>query len=888
MPDTTPYEAHKLESYWRRYWREEGLFAAKDLEDEKQKFYCLVMFPYPSGKLHVGHGRNYIMGDVVARYKLMKGYNVMSPMGWDAFGLPAENAAIKNGVHPAKSVARNIKTMKRQIMSLGVEYDWNREINTSRPEYYKWTQWIFLKLYRAGLAYRTDSPVNWCPDCQTGLANEEVKDNLCERCDTPVVEKDLPQWFFRITDYAERLLKDIETLDHWPGRVKKMQQEWIGRSEGALINFSLAGEEDKTISCFTTRPDTLWGVTYMCMAPEHPDLPGIVRGGEEEESVLDFIAETGRQDILSRTSDEVDKRGVFTGHYVINPVNGEKVPLWVANYVVMEYGTGAVMAVPAHDQRDFEFAENYGLPVKVVIQPKDEKLSSEPIERAFEGHGTMCESGPFSGTPSVEGVHKVTEYLEENTWGESDVSYRLRDWLVSRQRYWGAPIPIVYCPDCGVVPVPEDSLPVELPADVDFSPSGESPLAGVEEFVNTTCPECGADARRETDTIAQWLCSCWYFLRFADPSARDVPFRRELVDYWLPVDQYIGGIEHAVLHLLYSRFIVKVLHDEGFLGFAEPFKALFTQGMILKNSYLCNYCFRFVTDDSAVNEPCRCHTESGPHTRIKEGVDVTPKLEKMSKSKGNVVGFDEVIEQYGADTLRMYTLAIGPPEKDAEWQEGGLIGYHRFLNRLWSMVVSYEKHYERVPAGAVNPQNLDAEALRVYRRMHQVIRKVTEDIEESWHFNTAIASVMELFNELGALSLPEPLLQPEAELKASATFNMFRCCIGNMLRLLAPFVPHICEELWVRLGNSPSIFAHGWPEYDEEAAMEETVEMPVQIDGKVRGHITVERDAAEETVRSAALSSEAVQKHISQGGIRKVVIVPNKIVNIVPEQNRAK
>ncbi len=880
MPEFIPYEPQKLEKYWRKFWRDTEIFAAKDLDSEKDKFYCLVMFPYPSGKLHVGHGRNYIMGDVVARYKIMKGYNVLAPMGWDAFGLPAENAAIKTGTHPAVSVERNIKTMKHQIMSLGVEYDWNREINTSRPEYYKWTQWIFLQLYKAGLAYRDDAPVNWCPDCQTGLANEEVSNNFCDRCDTPVMEKDLPQWFFRITDYAEKLLQDIDTLEKWPERVKKMQKEWIGRSEGAMIDFQLTGE-DKKISCFTTRPDTLWGATYMCLAPEHPDLPDIVSGSEEEEAVMDFVAETSEQNILSRTSEETEKLGVFTGRFVVNPVNGEKLPLWVANYVVMEYGTGAVMAVPAHDQRDFEFAKKYDLPIKVVIQPEDEELSATEMEEAFEGYGTMCDSGQFNGTHSQEGIHKVTEHLEKNDLGEADVSYRLRDWLISRQRYWGAPIPIVHCPDCGTVPVPEDSLPVELPEEVDFTPQGESPLADNEDFVNTTCPTCGGKAERETDTIAQWLCSCWYFLRFADPSAEDVPFHRKLVDYWLPVNQYIGGVEHAVLHLLYSRFIVKVLHDQGHLGFSEPFKALFTQGMILKNSYLCNRCFKFVTDDPSVHDPCKCHFDHGPHTRIKDGMEVTPKLEKMSKSKGNVVGFDEVIEQYGADTLRMYTLAISPPEKDAEWQEGGLIGYHRFLNRLWEKVVSFEKYYERLPQATVNPEALDAEAKKVYRRTHRTIRKVTEDIEGSWHFNTAIAAVMELFNEIQDLDLPSPLSHFGEDEEKARLFNLFRWSTEKMLRLMAPFVPHICEELWSRMGHSPSILNHGWPEYDEDAAREETVEIPIQISGKVRAKLTIERDAPEETVRKAALNDEKVQHYTAGDEVKKVIVVPNRIVNIV-------
>lgn len=875
----TPYEPRKIEKDWQDFWEEESFFAAKDGDTERQKFYCLVMFPYPSGALHVGHGRNYIMGDVVARYKMMRGHNVLAPMGWDAFGLPAENAAIKNGIHPAESVKKNIKKMKRQINSLGVEYDWNREINTSEPEYYKWTQWVFLKLYETGLAYRADAPVNWCPSCQTGLANEEVVNGRCERCDAEVTEKDLPQWFFRITDYAEPLLEELDGLDNWPDPVKRMQAEWIGRSEGALIGFELEGS-DRTISCFTTRPDTLWGVTYMCLAPEYPGLMDMVAGTDREEEVLEFVTEARAQGVLARTADEVDKQGVFTGKYAINPVTGEKVPVWVSNYVVMEYGTGAIMAVPAHDQRDFEFARKYDIPVKVVIEPEDENLSPDSMTEAYEGHGRMVNSGPFDGTPSQDGIHEVTQYLEEQGCGETEVSYRLRDWLISRQRYWGAPIPVIHCPECGTMPVPEDDLPVELPDEVDFTPSGESPLASVEEFVNTTCPRCGGAAERETDTIAQWLCSCWYFLRFASPHRDDVPFERGLVDYWLPVDQYIGGVEHAVLHLLYSRFIVKVLNDAGYVGFREPFKALFTQGMILKNSYICDRCYRFVTDDPSVGEPCRCKFDVGVHTRIREGIEVTPRLEKMSKSRGNVVSFDEVIEQYGADTLRMYTLAIGPPEKDAEWQEGGIVGYHRFLNRFWDRVLRYEKDYERVSRGELDLEEMSEDEAQVFRLTHATIKKVTRDIEESWHFNTAIAAVMELFNEVQELDLLPGYAEVEDgdELRK---FNVFRFAVEKIVLLLSPFVPHICEEVWTRMGHSPGVLRCDWPEWNDEAAKFETVEMPVQVNGKLRGRLTVERDADEAAVKERAMELEDVQKHISGSEVKKVIVVPNRIVNIV-------
>ncbi len=875
MPQT--YEPKEIERRWQHYWRSTQQFRAIDGAD-RPKFYCLVMFPYPSGTLHVGHGRNYIIGDVVARYKMMRGYNVLAPMGWDAFGLPSENAAIRSGIHPRESVRRSIETMKRQIESLGVEYDWEREINTSEPSYYKWTQWVFLKLYEAGLAYRRDAPVNWCPDCQTGLANEEVINGRCERCDAQVEQKELPQWFFKITDYAEPLLEDLKLLERWPERVRRMQEQWIGRSEGVLINFPLDGS-DEVIPCFTTRPDTLWGVTYMCLAPEYPGVADLVAGTEQEQEVLGFVARAKRQSFAERSGEAAQKEGIFTGRHVINPVNGEKVPLWVANYVVMQYGTGAVMAVPAHDQRDFEFAKAYDLPIKVVIQP-EEQLSPESMTEAFESEGIMVESGPFDGIPSAEGIRKVTRHLEEHGVGRGEVSYRLRDWLISRQRYWGAPIPIVHCPDCGTVPVPENQLPVRLPEDVDFTPRGESPLAAVKEFVNTTCPRCGTQAERETDTIAQWLCSCWYFLRYASPRRDDVPFDRKLVDYWLPVDQYIGGVEHAVLHLLYSRFVVKVLHEGGHVGFSEPFGALFTQGMICKNSYICDRCHHIVTDDPTVREPCRCDVGAGLKGRLEKRIEFAPRLEKMSKSKGNVVSFDEVIEQYGADTLRMYTLAIGPPEKDAEWQEGGIVGYHRFLNRLWDKVLAHQEDYVRVQRRPIRPEDLEGRDRRIFRLTHATIRKVTQDIEERWHFNTAIAAVMELFNELAGMVLPESCAGSETEGERQS-FGVFRFGLETVVLLLSPFVPHICEELWTRLGNPPGMLKQSWPEWEEEVARAEQVELPVQVNGKLRGRLVVERDADEVAVRRQALALEGVQRHTEGRQIVKTLVVPNRIVSIV-------
>ncbi|MBM4085904.1 MAG: leucine--tRNA ligase, partial [Planctomycetes bacterium] len=682
---TRDYNFKDIEPKWQRYWEEAGSFRASD-ESLKPKFYCLVMFPYPSGTLHVGHGRNYIIGDVVARYKMMKGFNVLTPMGWDAFGLPAENAAIKNNAHPALWTRQNIAAMKAQIRTWGVGYDWEREVASCDPEYYKWTQWVFLKLYERGLAYKRLAPVNWCPSCNTALANEEVVDTGCERCGTVVDKRDLEQWFFKITDYAQPLLDDLSLLGEWPERVRVMQANWIGRSEGARIDFKLA-HTGEPLPCFTTRPDTLWGVTFMSLAPEHPIVPALVKGTEHEQKVLDFVAKCRKQKAIDRAAEGAEKEGVFTGRHVINPVNGDKAPLWVANYALMEYGTGAVMAVPAHDQRDFEFAKKYGLAIKVVIQPPGQTLDPAMMPQAYVEDGVQVNSGPFDGQPNREALPRIIRYLEEKKMGAGTVSYRIRDWLISRQRYWGAPIPIVYCGKCGMVPVPVSDLPVRLPDQVEFKPTGKSPLAGVPEFVNTKCPKCAGPAQRETDTIAQWLCSCWYFLRYICPKDDQRPFDRDLVDSWLPVDQYIGGIEHAVLHLLYSRFIVKVLHDAGEVGFKEPFKALFTQGMICKKSYWCPKCREHVHPCEDAETKCpKCATDP-----------VRISLEKMSKSKGNVVSPEPLIDKYGADTLRLYTLFIGPPQKDAEWNDRAVVGAFRFLCRLWNTLVAHEEDYTKVP-----------------------------------------------------------------------------------------------------------------------------------------------------------------------------------------------
>jgi leucyl-tRNA synthetase len=876
--DARPYNPRQVEQRWQKYW--DGMNLFKCFSDAPEpKFYCLVMFPYPSGKLHVGHGRNYIIGDVVARYKLMRGFNVLAPMGWDAFGLPAENAAIKSNIHPATWVERNVETMKRQMRVLGIGYDWDREINTSSPDYYKWTQWVFLKLFERGLAYRSEAPVNWCDSCQTALANEEVVAGACERCGEAVGKRALNQWFFRITEYAQRLLEDLSLLEKWPERVRAMQANWIGRSEGAEVFFQIA-ETGDPLPCFTTRPDTLWGVTFMSIAPEHPLVEKLVDGTEFEKPVREFVRRVMRQSAIERSAEDVEKEGCFTGRHVINPVNGERVPLWVANYALMEYGTGAVMAVPAHDQRDFEFARKYDLPIKVVIQPEGQPLKPDAMHVAYVDPGVMVHSGPFDGVANLEGIPRVIDHLEEKDLGRRAVNYRIRDWLISRQRYWGAPIPVVHCEACGIVPVPEEQLPVRLPELEDFTPKGESPLATVPDFVNTSCPQCGEPARRETDTIAQWLCSCWYFLRYVSPHLEDAPFDRELVDRFLPVDQYIGGIEHAVLHLLYSRFIVKVLYDAAQVGFPEPFDALFTQGMICKRSYVCKRCHHVVTDDPSVSEPCRCETGMNVSTRIDREAEVTWRLEKMSKSKGNVVGFDDVLNQFGADTLRCYTLAIGPPQKDAEWQDSGIVGYYRFLSRLWQKTVENEENFRRIPKHVVRPDALSDTARDVYRKTHQTIRKVTDDIEGEWHFNTAIAAVMELLNAICKMPLLESYVGTETD-QELADFNCFTFALESAVVLLAPFTPHVCEELWGVLGNPPSVFQQGWPEYDPEACVADTIEMAVTVNGKPRARITVPADRPDEDLIADALADDNVRKHTEGKQIVKTLVVPGRLVNIV-------
>lgn len=819
------YDFKAIEAKWQNIWEENKIF--KVYEDKsKPKYYNLEMFPYPSGHLHMGHVRNYAIGDVVARFKSMNGYNVLHPMGWDAFGLPAENAAIQNEVHPARWTYGNIERMKQQLKGMGLSYDWNRELTTSKPDYYKFTQWMFLKLFDHNLAYKKKSAVNWCPSCQTVLANEQVVEGCCERCESEVDKKQLEQWFFKTTAYAQRLLDDLEKLPGWPEKVKTMQRNWIGRSEGCQFSLAIDGSKE-TLSVYTTRPDTVFGVTYMVLAPEHPLVEVLAAGKAQEAEVKAFIKKMQSTSDIARTATDAEKEGVFTGAYAINPMNGEKVPIWIANYVLMDYGTGAIMAVPAHDERDFEFARKYDIPIRVVIKGAESPTRSEDMLEAYTGDGVMVNSDDFNGLTVEEGQKRIIAYMEKHGIGQGTINYRLRDWLISRQRYWGAPIPIVYCPDCGTVPVPEKDLPVLLPEDIDFKPYGESPLNQLESFYKTSCPNCGQEARRETDTMDTFVCSSWYFDRFCSPHESDIPFSREAADYWMPVDQYIGGVEHAILHLMYARFFTKFLYDIDMLSCEEPFTNLLTQGMVLK-----------------------------------EGA-------KMSKSKGNVVSPEDIINTYGADTARLFILFASPPERDLEWSDQGVEGCYRFLNRVWRMVNGYADAIREVSIPD-NFAELDADARKLRFKTHATIKKVSEDIEERFNFNTAISATMELSNALNSYSDNKKQNLP-----------VVKEAINSLLLLLSPFSPHICEELWQLCGNEGAICLQKWPTYDPVALIQDEIEIVVQISGKVRDRITVATGLSEEELRQIALASPKIQQLIQDKTIVKTIVVPGKLVNIV-------
>jgi leucyl-tRNA synthetase len=833
-----------IEARWRRKWEEWGDHEVSD-EDTRPKYYCLDMFPYPSASgLHVGHWRGYVISDMWSRYMLLRGYNVLHPMGWDSFGLPAENDAIAKNIHPRVNTQRNISNYKRQLMEISAVYDWSREISTSDPEFYRWTQWIFLKMYEKGLAYRASQPINWCPDCKTGLANEEVVEGKCERCGALVKKKDMVQWMLRITEYADRLLEGLNGLD-WPDKVKTMQTNWIGRSEGAEAVFIVEkGGKKWEIPVFTTRPDTLFGATYLVLAPEHKMTEEIC-SPDHLEDLRRYVDRTRNVTELERQNVQREKTGVPLGVEAINPVNGSKAPVWVADYVLTTYGTGAIMAVPAHDERDFEFAGKFNLPIIEVIHT-DESIRSETgeLEAAFTGEGRMINSGPYDGLDSRTGRARITKWLEEQSLGGSKVSYRLRDWVFARQRYWGEPIPIIYCDACGEVPVPESDLPVTLPDVESYKPTGtgESPLAAIEEWVNTECPKCGGPARRETDTMPQWAGSSWYFLRYVSPRYTDGPFDLEKVREWLPVDSYIGGIEHAILHLLYARFFTMFLYDIGMVDFEEPFKRLFNQGMIYYQAYRCQE-HGFVPVDDVRDGACpRCQKE------------LLEEFHKMSKSKGNVVSPDGLVEKYGTDTLRMYELFTGPPELDTEWSDRGIEGVYRFLKRLWTW---YQKSIENI-ADTTHPM--------IVKEYHILVKEITQRIEDL-RLNTTISRLMEFQNFITA--------------EESAELPVGRDILEGLARLISPMAPHLGEEMWEGLGHDSSIFRSEWPTYDEDIARREAVTVAVQVNGKLRGTVEVEVGIGEDDLREAAMSNERIAHHLKGKEIRRVIFVPDKILNFI-------
>jgi leucyl-tRNA synthetase len=857
------YDPHAIERTWQTRWGSENLFRVREQPD-RPKYYLLEMFPYPSGNIHMGHVRNYTIGDVVARYKRMRGFNVLHPMGWDAFGMPAENAAIANRTHPARWTYANIDTMRAQLKRMGFSYDWEREVATCRPEYYRWEQWLFLRMYAKGLAFRKESYVNWCDPCQTVLANEQVEAGLCWRCGKPVRQKKLRQWFFRITRYAEDLLLYCDRLPGWPEKVITMQKNWIGKSLGAEIRFPLESGGGE-IPVFTTRHDTVFGATFMCLAPEHPLVPQLCRGTAQEAAVTEFIERISHQDRSAKALESYEKEGVFVGAYCINPMTGRRMPIFTANFALMEYGTGAVMSVPAHDQRDFEFARKYGLPVVVVIRPPDAELDPAAMTAAYPGDGTMVNSGAFDGLPNRQAMEAIAARLENEGLGRRTVSFRLRDWGISRQRYWGAPIPIIYCERCGVVPVPDQDLPVVLPEDADLLEGGQSPLPTLDRFVKVACPTCGdPGARRETDTMDTFVESSWYFERFCSPDCTTGMFERSAVDYWMPVDQYIGGVEHAILHLLYSRFYTRVLRDEGLVSCTEPFTRLLTQGMVCKETVECpEHGFLFPTQVETDGDRRVCALCRNPVT--------VGRVEKMSKSKRNVIDPNTLLDRYGADTTRLFCLFAAPPEKDLEWSEQGVDGGFRFLSRIWRLAVDWMPRIRAVaPYDGSSP--LDGPLKELHRKTHETIRKVTRDIEERFHFNTAISAVMELFNAMTAI----PAAGGPAE-----TAPVMRLALESLTLLLSPIVPHIAEALWAELGHSGSILLAAWPVWREDAIERDETLIVLQVNGKLRSRITAAVDAPEEDVRRMALADEGVQKFVQGRPIRKVVIVKNKLVNIV-------
>ena len=823
------YDFKTIEANWQEFWQKEASYKVSE-DDPREKYYVLEMFPYPSGRIHMGHVRNYSIGDVIARYKRLRGFNVLHPMGWDAFGLPAENAAQKNNTHPARWTYDNIDYMRNQLRQLGLSYDWGREIATCNPAYYRWEQLLFLQMYEKGLAYQKNTTVNWCNSCQTVLANEQVIDGTCWRCDEPVTPRQMNGWFFKITAYAEELLRDLDKLSGWPDKVVTMQRNWIGKSEGLTCDFKIEGSEE-VLSIFTTRPDTIFGVTFMSIAPEHPLIESLIKGSVQEQGVRDFIGATIQEKQQQKPDDEQEKKGIFTGRYCINPFNGDKVPVYVANFVLMGYGTGAVMAVPAHDQRDFEFARKYNLAIKPVVIPEGTTITANEMEAAATDPGLLADSGTFSGMPSLEAKQAIINHATSQGFGAAHTTYRLRDWGISRQRYWGAPIPMIHCPKCGIQPVPREQLPLTLPEDIDSGQNSCAPLHQRDSFIQTTCPACGGEARRETDTLDTFVESSWYFARYTNPCNTESPIDRVKAANWLPVDQYIGGVEHAILHLLYSRFFTKVLRDLGYLDIDEPFTNLLTQGMV-----------------------------------IKDGA-------KMSKSKGNVVDPNDLIHEYGADTVRLFSLFAAPPEKDLEWNAKGVEGAFRFLNRIYRYVMGNKELLTRSD-GKVELHSEADQAL--HRKTHQTIQRVTLNIENNFHFNTAISGIMELFNTLTTLA-PMEGDRPQNKLTTTVVHE----AVQAILLLLSPMVPHFCAELWQQLGNTHPLDQEQWPAFDIEAAKEEELTVVVQVNGKVRSRLQVPADMADEAIKEMALNDRNVQKIILTQAVKKIIIVQKKLVNIV-------
>ncbi len=820
------YNFQEIETRWQKTWADSGAFEVSE-DPARPKFYCLEMLPYPSGDIHVGHVRNYCITDVISRCKTMRGMNVMHPIGWDALGLPAENAAIKKGIHPEKWTRGNIASMKRQLQRLGFSYPWSREIATCDAEYYRWNQWFFLRMLEKGIAYRAKAPVNWCPSCLTVLANEQAEGGLCWRCKNPVEQREMEQWFLRITAYQDALLDDMAQLKAWPERVLQQQRNWVGKSHGALVNFPVEGFPP--IRIFTTRIDTICGATFMVLAPEHPMVDGLLAGLEDAATRREQIARLRAQDRRARLEGRVEKEGVFTGRHATNPFTNERIPVWVSNFVLMGYGTGAIMSVPAHDQRDFEFARKYGLQVRVVIQPEGERLDGATLAAAYDGPGRVVNSGEFDGLLAEDAIPRMAAWAATKGIGKATVTYRLKDWLISRQRYWGTPIPVVYCDKDGRQPVPDAELPVLLPEDAPFTGEGGNPLEKVPAFVLARCPKCGGKARRETDTMDTFVDSSWYFYRYLSPRKDDGPFDAAAVKYWFPIDLYVGGIEHAILHLVYSRFWTKVMRDLGLVTLDEPVTRLFPQGMVHKDG------------------------------------------EVMSKSKGNTIAPDDVVARYGADTLRLYILFAAPPELAMDWSESGIEGPHRFLLRVWRLLDRHAEAFAREPRTPLSAA-LPGPALDLRRKVHQTIDRVTRDIEERIQLNTAVAALMELVNETYRL---------EAEVATGAGRPVLREALETLVRLLNPFTPHVCEELWARLGHGKSLVREAWPAFDAAAAREDQVELAVQVNGKVRGRVVVAREAREEDIRARALAEPRVAEHVQGKEMVKFVVVPGRLVSMV-------